>query len=272
MSTLSPSSIKTTKTLEEQLQGVTNSEQIKEIMKSAALEQNLIHRDWDPEILVANEPSAAPQKVSKVFVLNGVKHSLTADDEAGLLAQESAIYRAALAQPVATETPIEQPRNDRGQFTAVEPTVTDEQKAALSLQFQLGQISASEYIEQSGAVSDYLEKSGAIEKHIERREQTIQKTGWESATELFLQSDEGASWPGGQDSLARIGQIIEASGLTETPDKLDALKQAYALMQQEDGEVTARESFDAASQRIGSATSVDEIREALGRSSSMFGR
>jgi hypothetical protein len=255
----SDSAIKVTKSIEEQLQGVTNVEQIKQIMRDASLAQNLVRKDFDPAYLIPVENTAAPTKVSKVVTLNGVAHSLIADDEAGLLRQESDLYRQAM-QPAATTQQTEQPRNERGQFTATEQ-VTDEQKA-LQLQFQLGQID----------IETYLDKSGAIEKHIERRETETRTSGWESATQDFLNSAEGASWPGGNEALTRIGQIIEASGLVDTNDKLEALKQAYAAMQQEDDEITAQHQDAETQTRVAGANSVEEIRHALGRSSSMFGR
>src|ERR1700731_2721444 len=166
----SNSAIKVDRTLEEKLKGASH-EEIKEIMSDAARSQGLYSLDWDGESRIPVENATAPQKVGKVIVLNGVKHSLVADDEAGLLAQETAIYRSAM-QPTETRT---EPTRDAstGRFTAAEPVATDEQKAALSLQFSLGQISASEYIERSGAVSDYLEKQGIpIE---ELREQVQEK-------------------------------------------------------------------------------------------------
>jgi hypothetical protein len=122
-------------------------------------------------------------------------------------------------------------------------------------------------------IPTYLEQSGEIEKRIERRETETRNSGWESATQDFLNSEEGSSWPGGNEALTRIGQIIEASGLTDTPDKLEALKQAYAAMQQEDSEVIAQKQDVEAAQKIGSATSVDEIRTALrSNGSSLFNR
>src|SRR6202049_3811685 len=114
MSDISPSAIKTTKSLEEQINTCQSQAEVQEILRQAAVDQNLVHRDWDPNILTPNEPGTAPRQVGKVVVLNGVKHSLVADDEDGLLAQENALYKQAM-QPVATtETRTEQPRNERG--------------------------------------------------------------------------------------------------------------------------------------------------------------
>src|SRR6266404_1957409 len=90
MSDISPSAIKVTPALEAALKNA-DASQIATIMQQARLDQNLVRPDWDPTFLIAVENTSAPRQVGKVVVLNGVKHSLTADDEAGLLAQESAL-------------------------------------------------------------------------------------------------------------------------------------------------------------------------------------
>jgi len=264
VSDISPSAIKVTPALEEALKNA-DASQIATIMQQARLDQNLVRPDWDPSFLIPVEQTATqPRRFAKTEEIAGKKIVFEGDSEIEVERQIGAAYKvAATLQPTETQQTIEQPRNERGQFVAAEQTVSDEQKAALQLQFQLGQID----------VETYLDKSGAIEKHIERREQAARTTGWESATESFLQSAEGASWPGGSEALARIGQIIQDSGLVDTFDKLDALKQAYALMQQEESEVTAREKLSEASQRISEATSAEEIMEVLRpNGSGIFGR
>src|SRR6266436_3019162 len=97
----SNSAIRVDASLEEKLKGATH-EQIKELLKEAAVEQRLAVREWDQSILTATElASTAPKKFGKVVVLNGVKHSLIADDESGLLAAENELYKQAM-QPIAT--------------------------------------------------------------------------------------------------------------------------------------------------------------------------
>jgi hypothetical protein len=127
MSGLMPenSAIKVTKSLEQQLQGVTNVEQIKEIMREAALSQNLAHRDWDPAILVPNEPSTTPSAFSRTVTIDGQTHTIKGATETELLQAETAIYRAAMAQPAITTQQTEQPRGTDGRFTAVEQAETE---------------------------------------------------------------------------------------------------------------------------------------------------
>jgi hypothetical protein len=113
-------------------------EEMKRIFADAAVAQGLATRDLDPNILIPTPlADAAPRRVGKVIVLNGVKHSLVANDEAALLEQENALYRQAM-QPAATEeTQTEQPRNELGQFTTAEAAAN---RAELELRFKRGDI------------------------------------------------------------------------------------------------------------------------------------
>jgi hypothetical protein len=280
MSDISPSSIKVTKSLEEQLQGVTNSEQIKEIMKSAAIDQNLAHREWDESIVTPNEPGTAPRAFAKTIIVNGVKKILEASDEAGLLAQENALYRQAM-QPAPIQQ-IEQPARDAstGRFTSpAEPSVSDEKKAELSLKFQLGQISASEYLEQSGAVAEYLEKQGVpltdLKEAVAEKQGKKFEQSWADATSSFLNnSPEGRNWPGGEANMLAIGEVIQSQGWTDAEDKQAALEAAAKYLRENNllvmpPEVAAHAREVEAHARIAGAKSVEEIRQA---GSSLFGR
>ena len=53
-------------------------------MKDAAVAQGLATQEWDTSLYTATPlANNAPRKVGKVVRLNGVTHSLIADDEAG---------------------------------------------------------------------------------------------------------------------------------------------------------------------------------------------
>ena len=196
------SAIKVDAALNEKLKTASH-EEMKELLKDAGTEQGLWHPDWDTSILVPNEPSAAPQKVGKVVRLNGVAYSLTADDEAGLLAQETEIYKQAM-KPAATTQQIQQPRDETtGRFVEQKQPVAAvdaEKQAALSVQFQLGQISASDYLEQSGAIDSYLEKAGIpledLKAQVQEKQGERLTSSWQSATDEFL-AGSGNWWPGG---------------------------------------------------------------------------
>jgi len=224
----SNSAIRVDASLEEKLKGATH-EQIKELLKEAAVEQRLAVREWDQSILTATElASTAPKKVGKVVVLNGVKHSLIGNDEADLLAQENAMYRAAMEQPAATtQQATEQPHDiSTGRFVSAEDAAAT---AELELQFKRGDISAADYLQKSGAVADYLAKQGVpledlkaqvAEKQGQRLEQS-----WADATEEFKARH--PEWAGGEFNKNAIGQILVENNLIGAEDKVAALELAY---------------------------------------------
>ncbi len=246
-----------------------NAEQIKELMKQAAVDQRLVVREWDTSILTPVTQGTAPQKVGKVVVLNGVKHTLEAATEQELLAKENALYRSQL-QPATTTTTrqtVEQPPVNQANA---------DQKAALSLEFQMGRLTVDEYLQQSGAIDSYLADQGIDMDSLrevaasQQTERTIQS--WAEATEEFKNSSAGASWPGGEANRAKLGEILIEMGAEDSPNA-ENLRLAYQYMQENNllvpnSEIEVRD-------RIAEATSPAELREALGyneRSSGMFGR
>jgi hypothetical protein len=273
MSNISPSAITTDAEFEKQIAGA-DFEQIKILMAERAVQQGLVKKDiYDPSVLIPTEAATAPapQKVGKIVVLNGIKHSLVAADQEDLLAQELALYRGATAQIIATETRTEQPRDERGQFVAAEDAAT---KTELERAFQRGEISASEYIERSGAVANYLEKQGVpladLQEAVAEKQGARFENDWKTATDRYLASPAGRDWVGGEENMKLVGQIIQQEGWVDAEDKQAAIEAAVQHLRENDllvenPEVTAR-------QKISEARSVEEIREALGRSSSLFGR
>lgn len=256
MSTISPSSIKTTKSLQDRLSACHSQPEIAEVLHEEALAQRLVVKEWDESIV---SPTKLAQGVGKTVEINGVLHEITGPSESDVLAQETALYRAAM-QPVATTTTTtEQPRDTAGRFVAAEQTLEEiaaekqaaaaetDRQAGLSLQMRLGNIS----------IDQYLEQSGAIEKHIQQREFRNNENGWKSATDEFLHSDEGANWPGGQEALHRVGELIEANNLMDTADKLQALKDVWRFIQHSDYET-------AVTKTAAEAKTPEELRAAVG--------
>src|SRR6266699_435230 len=206
-----------------------NAEQIKEMMKQAAVDQRLVVREWDSSILTPVTQGTAPQKVGKVVVLNGVKHTLEAATEQELLAKENALYRAQL-QPATTTTSrqTEQPLVNQADA---------DQKAALSLEFQMGRLTVDEYLQQSGAIDSYLADQGIDMDSLrevaasQQTERTIQS--WAEATEEFKNSSAGSSWPGGEANRAKLGEILVEMDATDHPNA-ENIARAYRYMQEND--------------------------------------
>jgi hypothetical protein len=211
------SAIRVDAALEEKLLGATH-EEIKELLKDSAVNQRLAVREWDSSILTPTTlAGTAPKQVGKVVVLNGVKHSLIADDEAGLLAAENALYRQTM-QPTATVEPAVQPRNERGQFVTAEDAAN---KAELELQFKRGDISASDYLQRSGAISDFLEQQGVplenLKEAVAEKQSERFTQSWAQATEEFLHSPEGSDWIGGEANKNILGTLITENALIDQP-------------------------------------------------------
>jgi hypothetical protein len=268
------SAIRTDTTLEQQIAGA-DFETIKEILHNAAVQQNLVTRDiYDQSVLLPTERAAAgssPQKYSQVVTIDGKKTVLESPTYEGLQQQVEALYRQVFSQP-ATQQQQTPARDTQGRFTA-EQGRADENLAArveLELEFKRGSISASEYLERSGAVADYLQKQGvpleAVREIVEQKQGQQFEKSWEQAAAEFVQSPAGQDWPGGEKNKNLLGMTIGALGLIDAEDKAAALAQAYAKMKSE-GSIT--ENPETA---IGEATSHEQIRELAHRASGIFGR
>ena len=72
--------------------------EIAEVLHEEALAQRLVAKEWDESIV---SPTKLAQGVGKTVEINGVLHEITGPSESDVLAQETALYRAAM-QPVAT--------------------------------------------------------------------------------------------------------------------------------------------------------------------------
>ena len=84
----------------------------------------------------------------------------------------------------------------------------------LDTQFRLGNISAEEYLEKSGAVDSYLEKKGIkvaeLTEVIKDRELAKEKASWETATNEFITdfSKAGTPWVGGTKVLDLMSKSL----------------------------------------------------------------
>jgi hypothetical protein len=213
-----------------------NHEQIKEIFHEAQVDQKIATRTWDGDLIlmpIAQKPAAAAptNSFTRTEVIGEREFTFEAPTEAELTSMILQAYKVAEAmQP--SSGPVQQ-RDERGRFAKAEQVVSDETKADLLLKFQLGQISASDYIEQSGAMSEYIETNVGIQGGVEGVKQVVAKhyeQSWADASKSFLaQSD----WPGGEKNKNLLGLTIQKLGLQDAEDKVAALVAAYADMRRE---------------------------------------
>lgn len=179
--------------------------------------------------------AAAAQTFESIEVIGGKEFTFTATTQAELDHMIANAYKVAYAvQP-----------NERIVEQVVDPVVAakaEADKAAadaaakteLELKFKRGEITASDYIEQSGALAAYLEKQGVpiadLKKAVESNKGKDYENSWQEASAEFVKTSAGADWPGGEKNLEILGLKIVALGLSEATDKVAALAQAYADM------------------------------------------
>lgn len=187
---------------------------------------------------VAAEQAAAtaqPTSVTRTEVIAGKEFNFEGADDADLDRQVLAAYKVAFA--------IQTPRESAPVVAAPDPAALAAAaeadaaaKVELELKFKRGEISASDYMEQSGALDAYLEKKGisvdALKAAVDQNEGTQFEKSWAQATEEFLHSSLGADWPGGDRNKNILGMRIAALNLIDAEDRVTAIAQAWADMKQ----------------------------------------
>jgi hypothetical protein len=264
------SRLKVTKSMEQEISEATSQSEILAIMHRHELSQGLVTADmFDPNVrLEVEQPDQAA--FTKVVTINGKDYTASGATEAEMLRQESAIFQNLFEQTSADAPPPDpRGRDERGRF--VQDAAAREAdiiaKSELELRFKRGEITASDYIEQSGAVKEYLEAQGVPMDTL--REIADQKTtsNWEEATRQFREIDEGRIWVGGAENLQKLGNLIIQMGAADAPN-VENLRRAAEYLRVnnllvENPEATQR-------QQIESAKSQAELDIALGRSSSLW--
>jgi hypothetical protein len=91
----------------------------------------------------------------------------------------------------------------------------------------------------------------------------VYQNTWSQATEQFLNSPEGESWPGGSENLAIATKLLEENPELMNNPSADALAAVWNYMRENDLAVPNPEVTQL--QQIGEATDVNQIREALNR-------
>jgi hypothetical protein len=275
------SSIRTDRSLEDAISKATSQAEIQAILRQAAVDQQLVVPDiYDPNILLATERATAPQpqRFAKTITVDGTKFVVEGTSESDLAQKEIEFYRAQM-QPTTTRT--EPARDENGRFTSPADQGRAEEnafaKAELELRFKRGEIGTSDYLEQSGAMADYLAKQGIPLEHlkevVEEKQNTRYEQSWADATKEFLNSPEGRDWPGGQENMKKVGELVQQMGATDAEDKVSALTAAYRYMQEND--LLKSNPELEIEQRIRGARTREELRDATSSfsgSSSIFGR
>lgn len=184
------------------------------------------------------EPTSEETPFKQTEVINGREFIFEAPTELELERMIANAYRVASAVKETTEEPkpaAVDPNQAALDKAAAEAEATA--KTELELKFRRGEISASEYIEQSGAVKNYLEKQGlpleALKASVEENANRKYEQSWADAVEEFKKGP-GSDWPGGENNQEIMGLQIQALGLLEAEDKVAALAQVYEHMKSRD--------------------------------------
>jgi hypothetical protein len=264
------SAIKMDTTLEEKIHAASSQYEIGEILREAAISQNLVFRDkYSPDLLLQVEQPATPRAYAKGVMINGQKHIVEGATEQEASEKLIEVYRQALAQSPAEKENTRQRDDDTGRFVAArtdDPVV----KAELDLQFRRGSISTEDYLVQSGAIEKHLEAQGVSIEALQAATAERTMAGWQKATQEFLQSSD---WPGGVANMKLLGEVLVEMGAADMPNA-ENLRLAYQWLR-DNNKLLPNQEIEA-QKAIGTASTVEEVRAAAqasqGRSSSMFNR
>jgi hypothetical protein len=182
----------------------------------------------DAAVLAAAQ--AEPEIFKRTSVIGGQEFHFEANTEAELDRQE--LNALKVAYTLKANAPAQEVVPDAAAVAAAQAAEVAA-KAELERKFRLNEISAADYITQSGAVKAYLESQGvSIEALKERTEESIGKKleqSWKDAGEEFQRVT--PSWAGGDRNFQILQLQIQAMDLLDAPNKVEAIQKAYAEMQ-----------------------------------------
>jgi hypothetical protein len=178
-----------------------NVEQMKTVRDEFLLKKNLARPDeFNADVLIPIEQPATTGRVAHRITIDGESHIFEGANEAEASAAELAFLRT-------LPTTAAQPRDDAGRFFRTAQGAADEAAAAkeeaeairisnaaeLELRFKRSEVSAAEYLEQSGAIEKHLEKQGISVDALKAQSaqmaaSTAYVATWKEATSAFLRS------------------------------------------------------------------------------------
>lgn len=230
------------------------------VMRDFAIKQGVAQINADGEVVPTALTANPPQKFGGYVTVDGRKTYVE-----GSSPEE---YQAKLREVMSPQATAQQTRDERGRFVEQRATEqpTDAERAAaqadLELRFKRGEISTDQYIAQSGAIDRYLESQGVSMDSLRETSNVAFQKSWADATSEFL-SIPGNDWPGGEENMRIVAQLIEANGLTDRPSA-DTLAQVIQFAK-ENGMLAANPQAELA-QKLAAAQSPEEINDLLGRS------
>ena len=220
--------------------GATDTETIKAALLAEAAKQQTAAEDAaavtaEAEAKAAAEKAEAAkhaaeiQTYTRVETIGGREVNFEASNELELERMVNNAYKVAYALQPGTEEPeVSQVDPAAAQKAAEEKA---EAQSELELKFKRGEVTAAEYIKQSGIMESYLADQGisidAMKGAIEKTQNSQYEESWAQATTEFLKHSD---WPGGDRNLALISDKLIVLGLADAKDKVAALAQAWNSM------------------------------------------
>jgi hypothetical protein len=266
MPTPENSRITTDGEFERAVAAASSAEEIKSLMHDRAVQQGLVIPDrFSPDVLLpVDQPT--PKRFGKSVTVDGSKRWFEGDSELEVERRIGDYFRETLAardtNPARQQQqPTEQPRDAAGRFTTEQEDLVA--KTDLELRFKRGEISTDEYLAASGAIERHLAAQGVDMDALRDATGRRFEQSWEQATQEFLQSSIGRSWPGGQENMRRISEVLQQMGAVDSPS-VENLAIAYQHLCENDLLVSNPEVE--AHKAIASASSFEAVVEAARRS------
>lgn len=266
------SRIQVTDDLDAALRNAKSPEEIREALHAAAIDAALVVPDAFDRTVLLPVDQPQPKKFAKVVILDGEKHILESDSEQGLVNAELELMRAKFhPQANAGQSQNQQQPRDakNGQFLPRRDAADDAQRAdeaeavrlaELDLKFKRGEVSAAEYIKQSGAVDDYLAAKGIDAEALAEASQRRESEAAEREVAKFLETSD---WPGGEANQETMGQILLENNL---PATAESMCQVYKFMKGNNlvkpNEAVEREKE--LRERVQNAQSIEELKALYG--------
>jgi hypothetical protein len=284
MSNISPSPGEMSPELIEALKNANSVSEMQEIQRAWLVEHGAERDRFSPDKLVFDNfrspaGAASGQSFTRTIQINGVEKVLVADSELALERMIGAAYQAAAAAGGGSDANAgTQPRGADGKFTS-RREMNPAEKVELDLRFRRGELSAPEYLRQSGELEQAFDTYAKTKLGVDPEELATNRQmseAWQAVTERWLNGPEGKNWPGGTENLRRVKELMEANGLFDVPPSGQILTDVANFMRKNnllipyEGETT---------KAISEANSAEEInaaaRASLGmrpRNSNLWGR
>jgi hypothetical protein len=179
-------------------------------------------------------------QLTKSLKINGQTYEVRGSDAAELARNEAELWQRLVAP-----SPVHQ--HQETELDKLNAT----QRAQLEMEYRLGHIS----------LSDFIQRAGIIE---EIQGQQFERE-WAASTDAFLRTPEGFDFPRNEEAQKWIGEWIESHGLTDAQNKTEVLKRAYAAMKEAAAEEEKQQADADLAARLAKAKSSDEINAILGR-------